>query len=702
MESDSDADNSVASMDGVPLHPITHHAFINEELFADEENVEQTGSRDWNWTVTFAEMQARKIERLQGGVYRKKWLRDNLMFAFVLAYTTVTGVVFAMTDPASTMTVTVTYQTTNYAWIVAGVMMIPLVILLKIELPPLIEMTFSLCAFTVLILLIIDVATAKVIAGMVREIIAAGGNPIAPAYDEQWKQIRDYYWKYDWGIAIVVGSIGIASVGILLSVYLWNYFILKWLIRRKRNDASWFKMWFGVRPTNDVGTYTYQSAKYPSFFFLPIPGQQEFFTYKGDLDKFGNADGQGTWIDSGGETVTGTFTDGLPFASWKSFVRDSSNAFVSQLIGVSRMVPLSQKWNQFCSTHPSRLTNSLSDKQSSLNWGLAACESSCSGSFFSHLPRASMVEPFGTSVETVASKLDTDPAGKEVLIFVHGWRTDCKWAVEVMGQFASFLNLDDDRWSIFVFNWPAGSFATFGKNQKQTSSTQYRELFVEFLRELIRIGYKKFHLVSHSMGSRLVSSLGVDRVLDGLFERVHMDSGMPRILSCVYFSPEIDSDEFILRFPGLRAFCSSIVLYTDKNDIALWSSGKIFGQVSVGQHPRHLFVDCAPDGSILPGGSRKRVRELPSNALGLTHSVIDVDVRYKRRYLDCDVVDNSNLDANVPFVRHSYFVFSRILADDVFDVLTDSQRRRAVDRARLMRREVNYYQFAVAPGYKKL
>jgi hypothetical protein len=54
-----------------------------------------------------------------------------------------------------------------------------------------------------------------------------------------------------------------------------------------------------------------------------------------------------------------------------------------------------------------------------------------------------------------------------------------------------------------------------------------------------------------------------------------------------------------------------------------------------------------------------------------------------KRYLDLDVIDNSHIDTNVSAIRHSTFVYNRLLTDDFRDIIVHG--RRAIERGRAIR-----------------
>jgi len=101
-------------------------------------------------------------------------------------------------------------------------------------------------------------------------------------------------------------------------------------------------------------------------------------------------------------------------------------------------------------------------------------------------------------------------------------------------------------------------------------------------------------------------------------------------------------------------------------------------------NPRSATLDTVVDVNMTFEGARAKGRLMRSRA----------KVPYKpaflnsKRYLDLDVIDNSHIDTNVSAIRHSTFVYNRLLTDDFRDIIVHG--RRAVERGRAIRKGTNY------------
>lgn len=96
---------------------------------------------------------------------------------------------------------------------------------------------------------------------------------------------------------------------------------------------------------------------------------------------------------------------------------------------------------------------------------------------------------------------------RECIIFVHGYNTPPKWAVQMLGQ---VLTLGEFPSNIrpFVYAWPGGaSYMSFFTARRNAAKPEVSERLIEMIKALTAQGFVSFHLIAHSMGSRVVSSL---------------------------------------------------------------------------------------------------------------------------------------------------------------------------------------------------
>jgi esterase/lipase superfamily enzyme len=120
-----------------------------------------------------------------------------------------------------------------------------------------------------------------------------------------------------------------------------------------------------------------------------------------------------------------------------------------------------------------------------------------------------VVEAYETSKHQLQAEITSRLAiarRKEVVLFVHGYRTSFEQAALTMGELCHFLGRD---FVCAMFTWPAGRPGIFGYAFDRESS----EYAVEDLLKTIRIvgrtpGVERIHLIAHSRGTdTLVSAL---------------------------------------------------------------------------------------------------------------------------------------------------------------------------------------------------
>jgi esterase/lipase superfamily enzyme len=187
---------------------------------------------------------------------------------------------------------------------------------------------------------------------------------------------------------------------------------------------------------------------------------------------------------------------------------------------------------------------------------------------------------------------------KEVVLFVHGYRTSFEQAALSMGELCHFLGRD---FVCSVFTWPAGGRrgTLFGYAFDRESS----EYAVEDLLKTIRIvgrtpGVERIHLIAHSRGTDTLTS-----ALAALSVEAYGLQSSPdreyRIGNVVLVAPDLDGDVAVSKIfkvfsdpdlpfggaadplavippsPGLR-----VTLYVSPDDKALATAGWLMGSIA--------------------------------------------------------------------------------------------------------------------------
>ncbi|KAF8817864.1 hypothetical protein IE077_000529 [Cardiosporidium cionae] len=91
----------------------------------------------------------------------------------------------------------------------------------------------------------------------------------------------------------------------------------------------------------------------------------------------------------------------------------------------------------------------------------------------------------------------------EAWIFCHGYNTTLIQSLQILGQMASFGNFPNYI-KPFIFTWPAGkNFLQFYPAFYNSCNAEIHKNFHHFLLSLRDNGIRQFHIMVHSMGSRM-------------------------------------------------------------------------------------------------------------------------------------------------------------------------------------------------------
>ncbi len=187
---------------------------------------------------------------------------------------------------------------------------------------------------------------------------------------------------------------------------------------------------------------------------------------------------------------------------------------------------------------------------------------------------------------------------KEVVLFVHGYRTSFESAALTMGELCHFLGRD---FVCGIFTWPAGGQRgiLFGYNVDRESA----EYAVEDLLKTIRIvgrtpGVERIHLIAHSRGTDTLASALAALSVESYTLRSSPDREF-RLGHVVLVAPDLDGDVALTKIfkvfsdpdlpfggraepravipasPGLR-----VTLYVSPEDKAVAAASWLFGSVA--------------------------------------------------------------------------------------------------------------------------
>jgi len=198
---------------------------------------------------------------------------------------------------------------------------------------------------------------------------------------------------------------------------------------------------------------------------------------------------------------------------------------------------------------------------------------------------------------------------KEVVLFVHGYRSSFKSAALTMGELCHFLGRE---FVCGIFTWPAGGQRgiLFGYHVDRESA----EYAVEDLVKVIRMiagtpGLAKIHLIGHSRGTDTLASALAELSVEA-YARQSSPTREFRIANVVLVAPDLDGDVAVTKIfkvfsdpdlpfgerpdpgaiippsPGLK-----LTLYVSPDDKALAISSWMFGSIArLGRIDATLFT----------------------------------------------------------------------------------------------------------------
>eukprot|EP00884_Botryococcus_braunii_P012543 jgi/Botrbrau1/2128/Bobra.0093s0035.1 len=291
---------------------------------------------------------------------------------------------------------------------------------------------------------------------------------------------------------------------------------------------------------------------------------------------------------------------------------------------------------------------------------------------------------------------------RAALVFIHGFNCSLMDGCKGIGQFMALAGLPD--WiRPFVFSWPTGGLVMYlDAKVKGAEAAATSQAFVDFIRGLGEAGFSDIHVMTHSMGVRVL--MAALSLLEGLFRPSASSPGVAssleggpipqdrlgyRLASVLLLNPDYSLQKFVGgQGQRLRALCPLVTIYGDQRDLALWGAAIFNGfqaaALQAAQGKANGLIALARAFRMQPSLGRH------------IYEIVDS----QGRPLDVDIIDTTFLDANVQEARHFSFNLNSSLIDDLREILLHG--RRAWERTSgLDSRGANVYSFLVAPTYIK-
>ena len=301
-------------------------------------------------------------------------------------------------------------------------------------------------------------------------------------------------------------------------------------------------------------------------------------------------------------------------------------------------------------------------------FGTADVECCCSGTFYEGFPEISSIQEHPTMEGALEGMLEPrlhleqreqEPVQPlQVLLFVSGFNNCVHTSLKTLAQLCSFSSFPVHILPV-VFAWPCGSLPSYFNTKNIAEGACLQQAFVSFMTALrTQAGNAKIDVIAHSQGCRAMLSI--------LSQPECKELGLRHI---VLANPEADLRSFMRLGKQLRANVSSVTLYTNPKDRALWFSQ--FLNTVASSTPCKLEASLGRHADSLHVGEGEE--------------------------LDVDVIDTSSLHSNVNELRHSFFHISREMIEDFYDIIVHDLM--AEKRPRLARRaNQSVYDFCCAPA----
>eukprot|EP01119_Soliformovum_irregulare_P004621 TRINITY_DN1567_c3_g1_i4.p2 TRINITY_DN1567_c3_g1~~TRINITY_DN1567_c3_g1_i4.p2 ORF type:complete len:326 (+),score=93.37 TRINITY_DN1567_c3_g1_i4:1082-2059(+) len=235
---------------------------------------------------------------------------------------------------------------------------------------------------------------------------------------------------------------------------------------------------------------------------------------------------------------------------------------------------------------------------------------------------------------------------KSALIFIHGYNHSFKDAMRELGQLSALANFPQGM-ILACYSWPCHRVSFYHKSAKFSASDEVSNDLRVFISELAKQGIEEFHIITHSMGARVISAFVSSPHMSRTFREISnielesfnlkdFNLKKPILATVTMCAPDAEVNGLRSFYDNTLPYCNHMTLYTDRRDQALALSQILhFGADSLGR-----FTQVVK---------------------GLKH---------------LDIIDCSHLEHNTNWNYHNYFFMNLSIVGDIREIIVNKTRAR--------------------------
>jgi len=194
----------------------------------------------------------------------------------------------------------------------------------------------------------------------------------------------------------------------------------------------------------------------------------------------------------------------------------------------------------------------------------------------------------GEFLSDLSRHVATD-AGREVLIFIHGYNVSFEDAARRTAQLAADLKFSG---APVMYSWP--SQASLSAYPIDEANIRWTEPHLRRFLDIVAAdsGASRIHLIAHSMGNRALTEV----LLNYANESRDRNDDKPIFNQIALVAPDVDADVFREEIvPRIQRLSDRLTLYASSNDKALLVSKGVHGYPRAGDLPKEVVVPATID-----------------------------------------------------------------------------------------------------------